>query len=55
MIYDLFSVAINHIPAKFYELFSVGSLFVMLCVKVKNGGCRHVKFHFCSILWHNFM
>jgi len=51
--HDLFPVATNHIPAKFYEPFSVGSWFVMFCVKIQNSGRRHVKFHFCSILWYN--
>jgi len=43
----IFSSNYNHIPAKFYEPFSVGSWFVMLCVKIQNGDHRHVKFHFC--------
>jgi len=53
--HDLFSVATSHIPAKFYEPFSVGSWFVMLCVKIQNGGRHHVQFHFCLILWYNYM
>jgi len=36
---------------KFLWTFSVGSWFLMLCVKIQNGGRRHVKFHFCAILY----
>jgi len=53
--HDLFPVATNYIPAKFYEPFSVGSWFVMLCVKIQNGGRRYVEYHFCLILWHDYM
>jgi len=53
---DLLPVATNHISTEnFMNFFSVGSWFVMLCVKIQNGGRRHVKFHICSILWHNYM
>jgi len=53
--HDLFPVATKYIPAKFHEAFSVGSWFVMLCVKIQNSGRLHVKFHFCSILWYNYV
>jgi len=50
--HDLFPVANSHIPAKFYKPFQSAADLLCFALKKQNGGRRHVKFHFCSILWY---